>query len=349
MKRKIGSLFLWFLLVEALFNNRNELISQFDLSGLFDWVFSFESIVQVLTSYIAFFAYSSGAYLILYAFYPRKKYFIATISILFMAPLAMGFRFFLQEILMKAIFGFGNYREGIPWRLYVLDNTFYAIIFTTLGIVYFLVQYSKYTESRQSALQIEHQKTELALLRSQINPHFLFNILNNIYTLVYQKSDQALKAMEKLSGLLRYTLYEAQEWVPLQKEWEYVNDFIALQEIRYPYPIELKLSYDERLDLNLVPPFVLIPFVENAFKHANLQEHPITIEIANRDEDLLIHIQNHIGQHEKDAHGGIGLQNVKRRLELIYGPKHQLKIEADNEIFSVTLVIPKTHETMLDH
>jgi len=310
---------------------------------------SFESTVQTLTSWVAFFAYTIGAYLILYASYPRKKYFLAAISILILVPLTLGFRFLLQEILMEAAFGFDNYRDDLPWRYYVLDNIFYAIVFTTLGIVYFLVQYSKYTESRQSALQIEHQKTELALLRSQINPHFLFNILNNIYTLVYQKSDQALKAMEKLSGLLRYTLYEPQDWVPLQKEWEYVNDFIALQKIRYPHPIDLQLSYDQHLDLNLIPPFILIPFVENAFKHANLKDYPIVIMIKAADKTILIEIQNHIGQHEKDGTGGIGLKNVRRRLELLYGLKHNLEIRQENEIFSVNLSLPTTHETMLTH
>ncbi|MFK7924449.1 MAG: sensor histidine kinase [Bacteroidia bacterium] len=346
MKRKIGSLFLWFLLVEALFNNRNELINHFDLSVFVKLFDSFESTVQILTSWMAFFTYSLGVYLILYATYPRKKYFLATISILIFVPLALGFRFLLQEILMEAALGFDNYRDDLSWRYYVLDNIFYAVVFTTLGIVYFLVQYSKHTESRQSALQIEHQKTELALLRSQINPHFLFNILNNIYTLVYQKSEHALGAMEKLSGLLRYTLYEPQEWVPLQKEWDYLEDYIALQKLRYPHEVEIEISMETGLAERLIPPFVLIPFVENAFKHADLKAYPLIISFGKTEDQLKFLIQNHIGQHEKDAQGGIGLKNVRRRLMLLYGASHHLDIQHDSEIFSVNLSLPLTHEKM---
>ncbi|MEL6844187.1 MAG: histidine kinase, partial [Bacteroidota bacterium] len=247
MKRKLGMLFLWFLLVELLYSNRVDLINSFDVSGMFDWFDSFESFIQVLSGYLAFFTYSAGAYLLFFRFYPRKQYLWLSLAMIALIPSVIAFRFLLQEVIMEAILGFGNYREGIPWRVYALDNLFFGIVFTGLGVVFYLVQYSRYTESQQADLKLEQQKTELALLRAQINPHFLFNSLNNIYTLVYQQSEHALPAMEKLSGLLRYTLYEQADWVPIRKEIQSLQDFIALQTWRYPFQIDVHLSVDPQL------------------------------------------------------------------------------------------------------
>lgn len=348
MKRKLGTLFLWFLLVELLYSNRVDLINSFDVSGMFDWAGSFQSFFQVLSGYIAFFAYSTGAYLLFFRFYPRKQYLWLSLAMIALIPSVIGFRFLLQEVVLEAILGFGNYREGVPWRYYVLDNLFFAIVFTGLGVVFYLVQYSRYSEAKQAALQVEQQKTELALLRAQINPHFLFNSLNNIYTLVYQQSEHALPAMEKLSGLLRYTLYEQADWVPIRKEMQSLQDFIALQTWRYPFEIDVRLEVDPQLSEQRIPPFLLIAFLENAFKHGDLAA-PVVMELKAAEGNIVVHQHNKIAQRQKDSQGGIGLHNVRRRLSLLFEERFDLSIQQDKDKFQLDLRFPFAYETVSDH
>lgn len=286
--------------------------------------------------------YSLGAYLTFFYTYPRKKYLLGAFLFVLCIPLAVTFRYVIQEIIMDAVFGFTNYAEGYLLRDYFFDNLYYAFVFTSFGVIVYFLRYSRFKEQQQSDLEIENQKTQLALLRSQLNPHFLFNALNNIYALVYEKSESSLGALEKLSSLLRYSLYEKAELVSLEKEWHFIENYIELEQLRLSFQPAILLDLPATLPAIKIPPFSLITFVENAFKHGDLQNimRPLRIKMELQEDNFIFKVENSINHNEKDATGGIGLANLQRRLAIFYQNEHELTIENSNNLFSVTFKIP---------
>ncbi|MBC8046165.1 MAG: histidine kinase, partial [Fimbriimonadaceae bacterium] len=165
------------------------------------------------------------------------------------------------------IFGEVNYKGDFKLGYYFTDNIYYGLTNGSVGIIYFFIVYSMRQLREKNELIIQQQKAELTFLRSQINPHFLFNSLNNIYSLIYQRSDKALSAVQKLSELLRYMLYEEKETVLLDDEIKYLENYIDLQKIRYDYEIPFNMEIKNPSQKIMITPLLLIPFVENAFKH----------------------------------------------------------------------------------
>lgn len=190
----------------------------------------------------------------------------------------------------------------------------------------------------------QRQAGELALLRSQINPHFLFNTLNNIYSLVYQKSDEAPPAIMKLSSIMRYMLYDANtERVMLEKEVEYMRSFIELQAMRLKQPDFVDYKIQGNLDGVDIAPMLLIPFVENAFKHGSKTHHPgIFILLEVNDNLVRFQVSNYLrstAHTDNPPASGIGLANIKRRLELLYQGRYTLDISSDDQMFRINLEI----------
>ena len=194
---------------------------------------------------------------------------------------------------------------------------------------------------------MEHEKTqsELVHLRSQLNPHFLFNTLNNIDTLVLQYPERASETLIKLSDILRYCIYETSEdQVPLEKELEYLQNYIDLQKIRLNQPDFVRVKLSGISAGKKIAPMLLIPLVENAFKHGDrkVATPGISIFIEIADHQLKIVVENSIKQvrlYEIEKVGGIGLKNVRRRLELQYPDRHILEIEKHHEKFRIQLII----------
>lgn len=291
------------------------------------------------TYLIVVFLYAICTYLALYKFYPQREY-IKGIPIWIGAVLSViFFRWFLQEVVCFNIFGVGNYNENTTWDYYLLDNLYYLIVFSFVGAIVYFIQYSKFAERERNEMIINNKKSELSFLRSQINPHFLFNSLNNLYSLVYQKSDLALETVSKLSSMLRYSLYENEEFIPLEKELNYFRDFIELERLRNSHNLKLEISIDESLFPINIAPFLLIPFVENAIKHGNLKnpEKEASIKLFKEERDLVFEVFNEKAHKEKDAVGGIGLENVKKRLQLLYPNSHYLNIHEDDSTFKISL------------
>ena len=189
------------------------------------------------------------------------------------------------------------------------------------------------------------QTSELALLRSQVNPHFLFNTLNNIYSLVCKKSPDAPEAIMKLSSIMRYMLYDANtDKVLLEKEIEYLGSFIELQKLRLRKADFVEFRIEGEVGNKIIAPMLLIPFVENAFKHGSkLGPSPgIRIHLTVLAHQLLFEITNHLKKNligQKDNIGGVGLQNIKRRLEILYPGKYTLQTITENDIYRVKLSI----------
>lgn len=190
----------------------------------------------------------------------------------------------------------------------------------------------------------QRQAGELALLRSQVNPHFLFNTLNNIYSLVYNKSDDAAEAVMKFSSIMRYVLYEAPEQkVLLNKEIEYLQNYIELQKLRYRQPGIVKFETKGVTDGITIAPMLLIPFIENAFKHGSKDKEPaVLIHLVTDEKKIKFDVVNYLGKKQKHAVNqisGIELSNIKRRLELIYPGKHELNMSEVNGQYTVKLVV----------
>lgn len=202
--------------------------------------------------------------------------------------------------------------------------------------------------ARQQLLK-EHEnidlQSELTFLRSQISPHFMFNVLNNLVSLARKKSDKLEPSLISLSQLMRYMLYESDDnRVFLSKEVEYLKSYIDLQMLRYGTNVKVNLETHGNLDLFTIEPMLLIPFVENAFKHGTgMIDNPvINIFISVNDAgELNFRVGNIVSPHDvsKDSNSGIGIVNVRRRLAILYPDKHELDIvNADNN-FTVNLYI----------
>jgi hypothetical protein len=230
------------------------------------------------------------------------------------------------------------------------NNTFTDIIFNniTVVIVFFLfITASKYFKDGFISQQFEAEKKQQQLmaevnnLKSQIAPHFLFNTLNNLYGLAVDKSEKLPDLMLRLSNLLRHSLYETQKpLVPITEELGVLKSYIQLESIRLENYLQLKFDNTVPDDSPFrIAPMILIVFVENAFKHSKLVQLAavnIYISTSMKNNIFTLLVKNNYNKEKESGTGGIGLTNVKRRLDVLY-PEHQLTINRDEEFFSITL------------
>ncbi len=223
---------------------------------------------------------------------------------------------------------------------------FIFIIVFGLSIAYFFLKEWSRVEKMRSELAAVQLDTEVKFLKSQVNPHFLFNTLNNLFSMAQKKGDDSLAdGISKLSGMMRYMIYESnEEYVPLKKEIEYLEDCIVLNKLRYA-DNEALVKFDFPADTSGVniAPMLFIPFVENAFKHGIVigKSSEIAISIAVANKQLTFSCTNTIYSVKKmeQEKGGIGLENVKRRLDLLYPGKYKLFTKTDDNKYIVNLGI----------
>ena len=219
---------------------------------------------------------------------------------------------------------------------------------TTIGGFAAAIKLVKVWYLKQEAYQqIEREKlqAELQLLKSQIHPHFLFNTLNNLYALTLSKSNQSPAVVLKLSELLRYMLYDCNApEVPLTKEIAFMRNYIGLEQLRYGDRLDMSVTISGDCEGKLIAPLLLIPFLENAFKHGTseqLEQAWMHVELSVQANVLKFKV---INSREENPHndmyaGGIGLQNVHKRLQLLYADRHELKIVAEEETFMIALTL----------
>jgi two-component system, LytTR family, sensor kinase len=215
-----------------------------------------------------------------------------------------------------------------------------------VSIAYRMIIDKNKTDKQLEQKQKENLTSELSFLRSQVSPHFMFNVLNNILALARLKSDQLEPTIFKLSTLMRYMLYETdEEKVSLQKEIDYLNSYIDLQKQRIGGKVKLTIDIPDAEAHHEIAPMLLIPFIENAFKHG-------TAHIKNAQIDISMHVENNVlsfmirnrydtleSNNSKDKTSGIGLANIMRRLKLLYDKKHTLFITKEDGWFIVSLQI----------
>ncbi len=230
---------------------------------------------------------------------------------------------------------FRDFVRAITWYL--------LVIFISFGIK--LLAQLRQTEQRAREIENAQLRTELSFLHAQINPHFLFNSLNTIYSLALKKSDVAPTAVLKLSHLLRYVIDDAnRESVPLEQEVNYLNNYIELQKLRSTSSLTVNFNVVGNIASTQIAPLLLLPFVENAFKYgiSNHEPSPIDILLERTPSGLVFTVSNRKFEQGETDSTGIGINNVKRRLALLYHDKHELEIQDKPDTYFIKLIIQYT-------
>ena len=225
--------------------------------------------------------------------------------------------------------------RGLTWTV------LYTLLISAAGTAYGLISSLLNQDKARQEEQRERLQSELSFLRSQISPHFIFNILNSIVYLIRSKSQQAEAVTIKLSELMRYILYQSNnEQILLEKEINYLKNYVELQTIRFDEDVDIRLHIEGEASNQTIEPMLMIPFVENAFKHGvgMVMEPVIDINVQIKENSLDFSVKNKIGPEppeDKDTSSGIGLRNVQRRLELLYPDNHELSVEKTGEWFNM--------------
>jgi LytS/YehU family sensor histidine kinase len=270
----------------------------------------------------------------------RKKYLSYVLAILgamlVMGLIKYGFALLFKEFVLTRDHG----GKVIGFVSYYTSAFFTSLLFVFLSTVLKFTNDWFLNERIQRELENQRLSAELSFLRSQINPHFLFNSLNSIYSLAYQQSETTPEAILKLSEIMRYMLYECNDnKVDLSKELAYLQNYIDLQKIRLGSCAAVNFEVKGNVTNQQIVPLLLISFIENAFKHgvANNPDTPITIHMDVDAEKLNFKVTNKKHSFNKDDTGGIGLNNVQRRLDILYPGKYKLTIDNGIDTYSCEL------------
>jgi sensor histidine kinase YesM len=268
-------------------------------------------------------------------------------------------------VLLILAFSWVNYQFFQSWSAFVLPDYFFISYFRYTEICLFFIVYVVLTsliklskswftvnELQRKLLQAESEKTQIELkaLRSQINPHFFFNTLNSIYSMALERDGRLPHTVLQLSDLMRYFLYESKgELVPLDKEVAVLQDYISLQKLRSAETLETAVQIEGDLGRYRIAPLLLITFVENAFKHGakgNTGKTFVHLLLQAKGNELNFRLENNVGEVdeiESQQYKGVGLENVKRRLQLLYPGSHQLQAERAGNSFIVQLNLEMQH------
>ncbi|NCA77366.1 MAG: hypothetical protein EOM90_13625 [Alphaproteobacteria bacterium] len=256
---------------------------------------------------------------------------------------------------MRAVIYYITLPAWYPGYLKAYPSFFHFNVFQHFFYIYSVVLFlvlmktlEEFSEvlNRKEQLERENAESRLSLLRSQVNPHFLYNTLNNISALSRIDGEATADALQRLSGIMRYLMSEAPEqFVPLAKEIGFISDYIRLQELRMPFrnSVELKITGDD-IKNQMIPSMVLIPFIENAFKHGRKDAGPpaIKIEIGIMTGKIILDVQNlkKPGHSQIGAdHSGIGTENVRKRLQLLLPGRHSINISDDDQQYRIKLIL----------
>lgn len=294
------------------------------------------------------------AYSLLYLYekVDLKLVFKYILYILIVITAVLGHRLLTHSIIYPYIYGVTETLDGKQTsgfiNGYVAFNSFMDLIFM-VGLIFGIEITRQKNALKEQISQLKSEKLdqELTMLKAQINPHFLFNTLNNIYGMALKKADETPDVILQLSKIMRYNIYEAAEKnISIAKDIENIKDFVEIQKIRHR---QLTVRFMEEIDhpSQEISPLVLIQFVENAFKHGvseSLGKAFITIDIRLKNGILTYFIENSKQENSHENSTKIGLKNIRRQLELLY-PKHTLRVEDEKNRYAITLTID-FHDTI---
>ena len=271
----------------------------------------------------------------------RKQYVIFSVIYFTMIAASSLWKInIIGHILMSQDF---NIWDNFKTRIY--DNFIPHILLVSTGAAFkILTDYAK-AQRHIGEMAKEKAEAELNFLKQQINPHFLFNSLNSVFFLIDKKNEEARNALHRFSEMLRYQLYECNgEKIPVEKEMSYLNDYVNLQRLRKGENFQITFNQSKNLKDFLIEPLLLIPFVENSFKHLShfdKEDNEVHIDVSRVNNCMFLKVSNTTNGNriKENDKGGIGLINVKRRLELLYPRKHTLDISEDKRWYNVNLEI----------
>jgi sensor histidine kinase YesM len=279
-------------------------------------------------------------YFLIPKFFLTKKYWLFAISLTTLSVLVL----FIQDLYVYQHFGrVHSSTFRFIWGSiigFIFEGPF-AIAGIFIAIKMLKAFYLK--EEEKQTLITENANAELRLLKAQVHPHFLFNTLNNIYSFTLTKDSRATALMDKLIGLLNYMQVEGEySLVPFEKEMKLIEDYVGLEKVRYGNRLRMEMSIERDYENKLIAPLLMIPFVENCFKHgASIArgQQWIKLNIRIEEGELYFEISNSKPPHNNSipCKKGIGLSNVQKRLELLYPGKHSLAIESTSDTYTVHL------------
>ncbi len=284
-------------------------------------------------------------YLLIPRLLHRKQYLRFAITFVLMICTSSVLKMYLVGSILNPGAAFTLFDQHLKVRVY--DNVIPHFLLVSTGAAFkLLLDYAK-AQKRLGEMAKENAEAELNFLKGQINPHFLFNSLNSVYFLIDKHNTEARSALHRFSDMLRYQLYELKgDKIPIEKEISYLQDYVSLQQLRRD--ANCKVHFDIGKDTGgfYIEPLLLVPFVENAFKHLshfeNGRTNEIHIDLERQDGEMAFSVRNTTEGKQPlyvSGPGGIGLNNVKRRLELLYPGRHELVIDRKNEWFDVHLKI----------
>lgn len=261
----------------------------------------------------------------------------------FLVVLIMPFFGYTILFFARAIFegNFHDFYRGYSFRMHM--SGYYPVLTSAIFGSFFGIIINWFKTMNQKA-ELDRQKLamELELIKSKLNPHFLFNTLNNIDSLIHQNPEEASSSLIRLSEMMRYLTYEtAADMVDLKREIEYISNYIELNRIRIKTPEDIRFVVDGDQNV-MIPPAIFVPIVENAFKFGSFRNKKpyVDIRISSENGNVTCEISNYYEQNESISdNSGLGLVNLRKRLELTYPGKYQLAIESVNSLFHVKLTI----------
>ncbi len=333
--------FPWILLAHLVFWAGYFLIVYFIFTYLLDWKGALTRTL-IMGSFHALLMYTH-LYVVWPRFMSRGKYFQYAIAL---AATWVSF-IFLRAGADQLLFWIN------PWFRVVLESPrYWGGSFLFGGVILLISAPFRMVEVIGKQVRAEEQLRNLRLeaeirhLKGQFQPHFLFNTLNNLYTLALTGSPKTADGILRLSGLMRYAMESGEtEEILLKKEWEMVQEFVEIGQLRYESADAIALHISGKIDTQLVPPLILLPFIENAFKHGNLDEAPdasleISLEIFPGRINYTVRNTYNPHPNRRIAHSGRGLMQLEQRLHLLYGKEYQLRFGNNNGLYESFLSIP---------
>lgn len=349
MKRKyiiLLHLVFWGLLI---LNNSFAFFNNNSFDSFKDQPKSFSLFIKYLFCEIGFSSITALCFYSNYLFvapelFVKKNYFKSGLFVVLTFIALVCWRYAVEFWFFKPVLGFDNYKGNSVTVQFYITNIFYYYfpVYFLYGIMYFFVESWHQNKQRQQEFEKEQATAELTFLRSQINPHFLFNSINDIYSLTYQQSALAPVALLKLSEILRYMLRDSKgEFMLLQSEIRYLENVIELQRISSKGNAYIEFSIEGYVGDQKITTLLFIAFTENAFKHGILTDpkNPVKISLKATNSNIEFTVHNKKNNDQKDKTGGIGLYNVRRRLMLIYPDKHNLVISDMDDFYTINLAL----------
>lgn len=275
---------------------------------------------------------------------PDRKWLLLIIGQIILLFLFPGIRYLFEEVIVYQLTGNHNYGDDSrEFLYYTYDNSYYAAKIMMYSLIFYTLKYAWNTNHQVGILNMEKKQAELQILKNQMSPHFLFNVLNSFYSDLFDSQPKVADDILKLSEMLRYVTYENEkDTVLLSQEIEFIENYIALFQRRFDGQVAIQFNYPPATHTEKVPSLLLIHFVENAFKHGILDnpENPIGITMDVCDAHLLFSTVNHFRKEDHYDATGIGLKNIQQRLDILFPGNYTLDIKEIDNRYETKLTIP---------